>query len=135
MKARPLILVLWLWFLVPSVAHAGSFALALYPCGVLISIFVTSVLLARDRGLSIRVTSAIVATLTSTGIFLLPVAFYSANPFQYLESWIGEWAFFVLGLVPASIMALLVLRLGAHAPYPMMLSHSFKSKLPHVAVS
>jgi len=105
---------LGLWMLVPSVAHASSFALVFYPSGVLTAIFVVSVLFASRRGLPVRLASAVVATLTAGYIFFLPTAFYDSQLFHWLESWLGEWTFFVLGLIPASLMAVLVLEIGRH---------------------
>lgn len=105
---------LGLWMLVPSIAHASSFALVLYPSGALTAIFVVSVLYASKRGLPIRFVSAVVATLTTGYIFFLPAAFYDSQLFHWVESWLGEWTFFVLGLIPASLMALLVLEIGRH---------------------
>ena len=115
MKAKTLILALCLWLFVPSIAHASSFALALYPFGAFTAIVIASVFLARGKSMAIRVASAIAAILTAVGVSLLPSAFYSSSQFQYLHSWLGEWAFFILGLLPTAVIALLVLRLGAQS--------------------
>ena len=115
MKTRPLTPVLWLSILVPSIAHASSFALVLYPSGAITAIVVTGLIFASQRKPSIRVASAAFATLTAVGIGFLPATFYSSKLFENLELWLGEWAFFVLGFVPPSVIALLVLRLGAKA--------------------
>lgn len=77
---------------------------------------IASTLLARGRRWPIRVASAIAALVTAVGIFLLPIEFYDSKVFQFLESWLGEWAFFILALVPTLVMAFLVLRLGACSP-------------------
>lgn len=107
---------LYLSAFMPSVAHASSFALVLYPCGVLTAIAITSLLFAGSRSIRVRVASTIIATLTAASIFLLPSAFYASTPFQYLDAWLGEWIYFVLGFVPPTLMGLLVLRLGAPRP-------------------
>lgn len=114
MKIGTLTAVLWLWIFVPTVAHASSFALILYPSGAFTAIVITSVLCAGVGSVTVRVASAIVATLTAVGIIFLPTTFYYSNPFQYLGSSLGDWAFFVLGLVPTSLTALLVLWFGGN---------------------
>lgn len=114
MTARPLIAVLWLWILVPSVAHASSFALVLYPSGVIAAMAVTGIFFARRRKMSARMASVIVAALTGAAVIFLPSAFDSSDAFEYLHESIGEWFFFMLGFVPASLMGLLVRRIGAH---------------------
>lgn len=116
MKARPLTPLLWLLILLPSVAHASSFALVLYPSGALTAIVITCVIFAGGKRTSIRVAAAIAAILVAAAIPFIPTDFYSTNPSQYLRQWAGEWYFFILGLVPTSLVAILVLKLAAHAP-------------------
>ena len=115
MQARFPTWALWLWLLLPSVAYASSFALVLYPFGALVAMVMSGFWLASGRKKSIRVASALVAALTATVIFLLPAEFYASSAFQALQRWLGEWVFFVLGILPASMMAFLVLHIGAHA--------------------
>lgn len=115
MKIKLLTSILWLWILVPSVAHASSFALVLYPLGTLTAIVISSVVFAGGRRFSVRVGSALIAALTAACVFLLPASFNASMPFQFLQSWLGEWVFFFMGLVPAVLMAFLLLRIGARA--------------------
>jgi hypothetical protein len=116
MKAQPLVPAVCLWLLVPSVAHASSFALVLYPFGALTAIVIVSVFLARGKSVAIRITSALAAIITATCVPLLPSSFYSSSSFEHVQSWLGEWIFFILGLLPTALIAILVLRLGAHTP-------------------
>lgn len=116
MKVSSLIPLLLLWVFVPSVAHAGRFALFLYPTGALTGIISASFLFAGGRRMSLRVVAAMLATLTAACVFLLPSEFFSSKPFQFLASWLGEWAFFLLGFIPTALMVLLVLWLGARLP-------------------
>ena len=115
MKAKPLTLALWLLILLPSAAHASSFALVLYPFGVFTAIVIASVFLFRGRSVAIRVASVIAAIVTAAWVLLMPSAFYSSSLFQYAQSWLGEWVFFVLGLLPTALIATLMLKLGAQA--------------------
>ena len=88
----------------------------LYPFGVFAAIVIASVFLGRGRSVAIRVASAIAAILMAACVPLMPSAFYSSSLFQYVQSWLGEWIFFVLGLLPAAVIATLVLKVGARAP-------------------
>ena len=115
MNTKTLILAICLWLCFPSMAHASSFALVLYPFGAFTAIVIASVFLARGKSMAIRVASATAASLTAVCVSLLPSAYYSSSQFQYLQSWLGEWAFYIMGLLPTAVVALLVLRLGAHS--------------------
>ena len=116
MKAKAVTPALWLWLLMPSIAHASSFALVLYPFGAVTAILITGVLLSRGKRLAIRIAAAVSAILTAVCVSFLPTEFYSSSQFQYFESWLGEWVFFILGLVPSALVAFLVLMLATQSP-------------------
>ena len=97
------------------VAHASSFVLVLSPLDAFTAIAISALLLARGKRESARVACAVTAALTAAGVFVLPTEFYSSSIFEEIESWLGDWIFFLLALVPALLMVFIVLKLGGYA--------------------